>query len=69
MRADLDNFPGFFPVIRLVWSELIPRLVWRGARELNAMERSRHGVHLNDAGLDMFLDDLREGVVQALHSL
>ncbi|CAJ0964983.1 unnamed protein product [Ranitomeya imitator] len=27
------------------------------------------GVHLNDHGLDIFLDGLREGVVQALHSL
>ncbi|CAJ0965257.1 unnamed protein product [Ranitomeya imitator] len=103
MRADLDKLPGFFPAMRLVWSELIPRLVWRGARELSAMERSRRtlnqrisrfirfkngvvvrhhrlegdnsgfllpdGVHLNDAGLDIFLDGLREGVVQALHSL
>ncbi|CAJ0929021.1 unnamed protein product [Ranitomeya imitator] len=103
MRADLDKLPGFFPVMRLVWSEMIPRLVWRGARELGAMERSRRtlnqrisrfirfkngvvvrhhrlegdnsgfllpdGVHLNDAGLDIFLDGLREGVVQALHSL
>ncbi|CAJ0949278.1 unnamed protein product [Ranitomeya imitator] len=98
MRADLDKLPGFFPVMRLVWSELIPRLVWRGARELSAMERSRRtlnqrishfirfkngvvvrhhrlegdnsgfllpdGVHLNDASLDIFLDGLREGVVQ-----
>ncbi|CAJ0962147.1 unnamed protein product [Ranitomeya imitator] len=103
MRADLDKLPGFFPVMRLVWSELIPRSVWRGAREMSAMERSRRtlnqrisrfirfknrvvvrhhrlegdnsgfllpdGVHLNDAGLDIFLDGLREGVVQALHSL
>ncbi|CAJ0959820.1 unnamed protein product [Ranitomeya imitator] len=103
MRADLDKLPGFFPVMRLVWSEMIPRLVWRGARELGAMERSRRtlnqrisrfirfkngvvvrhhrlegdnsgfllpdGVHLNDAGLDIFLDGLREGVVQAHHSL
>ncbi|CAJ0936584.1 unnamed protein product [Ranitomeya imitator] len=103
MRADLDKLPDFFPVMRLVWSEMIPRLVWRGARELGAMERSRRtlnqrisrfirfkngvvvrhhrlegdnsgfllpdGVHLNDAGLDIFLDGLREGVVQALHSL
>ncbi|CAJ0934229.1 unnamed protein product [Ranitomeya imitator] len=103
MRADLDKLPGFFPVMRLVWSEMIPRLVWRGARELGAMERSRRtlnqrisrfirfkngvvvrhhrlegdnsgfllpdGVHLNDAGLDIFLDGLREGVVQEFHSL
>ncbi|CAJ0958425.1 unnamed protein product [Ranitomeya imitator] len=103
MRADLDKLPGFFPVMRLVWSEMIPRLVWRGARELSAMERSRRtlnqrishfirfkngvvvrhhrlegdnsgfllpdGVHLTNAGLDIFLDGLREGVVQALHSL
>ncbi|CAJ0949968.1 unnamed protein product [Ranitomeya imitator] len=41
MRANLDKFLGFFPVMRLVWSELIPRLVWRGARELSDMERSR----------------------------
>ncbi|CAJ0959066.1 unnamed protein product [Ranitomeya imitator] len=95
MRLDMDKFPSFFSAMRLVWSEVIPRLVWWGARELNAMERSRRtlnqrisrfvrfkngvvvrhhrlegdntgfllpdGVHLNDAGLDIFLNGLREG--------
>ncbi|XP_077148455.1 uncharacterized protein LOC143809219 [Ranitomeya variabilis] len=103
IRSDMDKFPMFFPLMRLVWSEIIPRLVWRGARELNAMERSRRtlnqrisrfvrfkngvvvrhhrlegdnsgfllpdGVHLNEAGLDIFLNGIREGVVQAMHSL
>ncbi|XP_069601439.1 uncharacterized protein [Ranitomeya imitator] len=102
IRSDMDKFPSFFQSMRLVWSEVIPRLVWRGARELNAMERSRRtlnqrisrfvrfkngvvvrhhrlegdnsgfllpdGVHLNEAGLDIFLDGIREGVVQAMHS-
>ncbi|XP_069585212.1 uncharacterized protein [Ranitomeya imitator] len=103
IRSDMDKFPSFFPLMRLVWSEIIPRLVWRGARELNAMERSRRtlnqrisrfvrfkngvvvrhhrlegdnsgfllpdGVHLNEVGLDIFLNGVREGVVQAMHSL
>ncbi|XP_069583570.1 uncharacterized protein [Ranitomeya imitator] len=102
IRSDMDKFPSFFPLMRLVWSEVIPRLVWRGARELNAMERSRRtlnqrisrfirfkngvvvrhhrlegdnsgfllpdGVHLNEVGLDIFLNGIREGVVQAMHS-
>ncbi|CAJ0931019.1 unnamed protein product, partial [Ranitomeya imitator] len=99
IRSDMDKFPSFFPLMRLVWSEVIPRLVWRGARELNALERSRRtlnqrisrfvrfkygivvrhhrlegdnsgfllpdGVHLNEAGIDIFLNGIREGVVQA----
>ncbi|CAJ0966434.1 unnamed protein product [Ranitomeya imitator] len=98
MRSDMDKFPSFFSAMRLVWSKVIPRLVWRGARELHAMERSRRtlnqrishfvrfknggvvkhhrlegdntgfllpdGVHLNDAGLDIFLNGIREGVMQ-----
>ncbi|CAJ0940265.1 unnamed protein product [Ranitomeya imitator] len=97
IRSDMDKFPSFFPLMRLVWSEVIPRLVWRGARELNAMERSRRtlnqrisrfvrfkngvvvrhhrlegdnsgfllpdGVHLNEAGLDIFLNGIREEAV------
>ncbi|XP_077113503.1 uncharacterized protein LOC143809782 isoform X2 [Ranitomeya variabilis] len=103
MRSDMDKFSMFFPSMRLVWSEIIPRVVWRGARERNAMERSRRtlnqrisrfvrfkngvvvrhhrlegdnsgfllpdGVHLNEAGLDIFLNGIREGVLQAMHSL
>ncbi|CAJ0957776.1 unnamed protein product [Ranitomeya imitator] len=41
MRSDMDKFPSFFSAMRIVLSEVIPRLVWWGARELNAMERSR----------------------------
>ncbi|CAJ0965218.1 unnamed protein product, partial [Ranitomeya imitator] len=100
IRSDMDKFPSFFPAMRLVWSEVIPRLVWRGARELNAMERSRRTlnqrisrfvrfkngvvvrhhrlegdnsgfllpdrVHLNEAGLDIFLNGLREGNIGGL---
>ncbi|CAJ0930878.1 unnamed protein product [Ranitomeya imitator] len=27
IRSDMDKFPSFFPLMRLVWSEIIPRLV------------------------------------------
>ncbi|XP_077122997.1 uncharacterized protein LOC143776994 [Ranitomeya variabilis] len=102
IRSDMDKFPSFFLLMRLIWSEVIPKLVWRGARELDAMERSRRslnqrisrfvkfkngvvvrhhrlegdnsgflisdGVHSYEAGLDIFLNGLREGVVQAMLS-
>ncbi|CAJ0929866.1 unnamed protein product [Ranitomeya imitator] len=65
IRADLDKLPGFFPVMRLVWSELIPRLVWRGARELSAMERSRRSLNQRISRFIRF----KNGVVVRHHRL
>ncbi|XP_044158603.1 uncharacterized protein LOC122944427 isoform X2 [Bufo gargarizans] len=41
MRSDLERFPAFFPELVVVWSEVVPRVVWHGARDGEAMERCR----------------------------
>ncbi|KAM4036392.1 uncharacterized protein ACNLHF_015325 [Anomaloglossus baeobatrachus] len=41
MRSDVDKFHGFFPELVLIWSEIIPRVAWQGARDAAAVERSR----------------------------
>ncbi|KAM4025867.1 uncharacterized protein ACNLHF_026304 [Anomaloglossus baeobatrachus] len=41
MRSDVDKFHGFFPELVLIWSEIIPRIAWQGARDAAAVERSR----------------------------
>lgn len=41
IRADFDRFPSFFRDIVLVWSEIIPRQIWRGARNPASIERAR----------------------------
>ncbi|KAM4034613.1 LOW QUALITY PROTEIN: uncharacterized protein ACNLHF_021274 [Anomaloglossus baeobatrachus] len=41
MRSDVDKFHGFFPELVLIWSEVIPRVAWQGARDAAAVERSR----------------------------
>lgn len=45
MRADLDRFPMFFTKVILVWSEIIPRAVWHGARDYVAVERAQRMVN------------------------
>lgn len=95
MRADIDRIFSFFPVLIIVWSEVIPRVTWQGARDAGAIERARRtlnmrmscfiqslsgvvvrhlrllrrtdGVHLNEDGLNVFLDGLQDGVQQALY--
>lgn len=51
IRADLDCFSSFFQDIVLVWSEIVPREIWKGsinpasiemARRLLNMRVSRH---------------------------
>ncbi|OCT78430.1 hypothetical protein XELAEV_18029527mg [Xenopus laevis] len=41
MKIDIDKLRSLFVGVVIVWSEMIPRLVWRWAREHSAMERSR----------------------------
>ncbi|CAJ0965237.1 unnamed protein product [Ranitomeya imitator] len=50
MRSDMDKFLSFFSAMRLVWSEVIPRLVWRGAREQHTMLQLRNGQYYTIAG-------------------
>ncbi|KAM4025860.1 uncharacterized protein ACNLHF_026288 [Anomaloglossus baeobatrachus] len=41
MRSDLDRFPGFFSELRIVWSEIILRVVWQGSSDLEVIDRTR----------------------------
>lgn len=45
MRADLESIPTFFQHIIIVWSEMIPWLVWQGARDGEAVERARRNIN------------------------
>lgn len=44
MRADLDRIPGFFRHVIIVWSEMVPRVVWQGARDDEAEEIARRNI-------------------------
>lgn len=37
----MERFKSFFQDLILVWSEIIPRVVWSGARNHAAIERAR----------------------------
>ncbi|OCU00392.1 hypothetical protein XELAEV_18006166mg, partial [Xenopus laevis] len=41
MKQDVDKLRSFFQGVVIVWSEMVGRLVWRWARDRDAMERSR----------------------------
>ncbi|KAM9325630.1 uncharacterized protein PAF06_001776 isoform 1-T1 [Gastrophryne carolinensis] len=41
MTRDLLFFLGFFPGVVLVWSHIVPRFVWRHARDSLALEKVR----------------------------
>lgn len=45
MRADLERIPGFFQQVIIVWSEMVPRVVWQGARDSDAVERARRNIN------------------------
>lgn len=45
MKADLDRIPEFFHHVVIVWSEIIPRVVWQGARNGEAVERARRNIN------------------------
>ncbi|KAM3917710.1 uncharacterized protein RB166_016655 [Leptodactylus fuscus] len=103
IRSDLERIPSFFREAVVVWSEIVSRVNWQGARDHKAMERARRtvnarlsrfvrskggvvvrhrelegdnsqlmksdGVNLNDAGMEIFLSGLQEGIVEALSLL
>ena len=91
---DLSRLHNLYPAMRIIWSTIIPRLNWRGARQVDKVNKARRqvnkeicrgvskgglgsvinhcriqisnvdyfredGVHLSEAGLDIFLDDIR----------
>lgn len=41
MRSDMERFKSFFQDLVLVWSEIVPRVAWNGARNPSAIERAR----------------------------
>ncbi|XP_031756771.1 filaggrin-2-like isoform X2 [Xenopus tropicalis] len=45
IKQDLDRIRMRFPDIIVVWSEIIPRLVWRHARDARAIEKCRKKVN------------------------
>lgn len=59
MRTDLERIPGFFQNVILVWSEMVPRVVWQGARDGEAVDRARRNIN---ARMARFVR-LRGGVV------
>lgn len=98
---DLCRLHDLYPAMRIVWSTIIPRLNWRGACNIDKVNKARrqvnkeicqgvskcglgsvvnhhrikisnleyfrvYGVHLSEAGLDVFLDDIRGGLLLEL---
>ena len=98
---DLRRLHMLYPAMRIVWSTIIPRLTWRGAGNMDKVNKARRqvnkeicrgvskgglgsvvshhrihisnveyfhedGVHLSEAGLDIFLDDVRGGLLLEL---
>ncbi|KAM3926878.1 uncharacterized protein RB166_009715 [Leptodactylus fuscus] len=45
MHSDLERLPGFFPHLMVVWSEMVPRARWHGARDAETAERSRRAIN------------------------
>lgn len=45
MRADVDRAIGYFAEVVIVWSEMVPRVRWQGARDAGAIERARRTVN------------------------
>ncbi|XP_075718871.1 uncharacterized protein LOC142759946 [Rhinoderma darwinii] len=41
MRSDFERFAAFFPDLVVVWSEIVPRVLWKGARNKASLERTR----------------------------
>ncbi|XP_020644458.3 uncharacterized protein LOC110076555 [Pogona vitticeps] len=92
-----------YPTMRIVWSTIIPRLAWEGARNICNVNTARRrvnrevcrfvcsglgsvighqriqmnkseffrkdGVHLSDLGLDVFLEDIKGGLLVELKQL
>ncbi|XP_041427048.1 uncharacterized protein LOC108697507 [Xenopus laevis] len=59
IRSDVGRFNAFFSDMVLVWSEIVPRLCWRGARDPGAIERARR---LLNSRISRFVRD-RGGIV------
>ncbi|XP_066436079.1 uncharacterized protein [Eleutherodactylus coqui] len=100
IRYDFLRLQESYPGIVVVWSKLVPRKLWRGARSEKGLNRARvklnkevsrfvggkggiavrhidlekgtgnywrsDGVHLNDIGMDLWMEGLQEGIERAL---
>lgn len=40
MQSDLDCLPAFFPQLIVVWSEIVPKVVWQGVRDASAIGKA-----------------------------
>ncbi|XP_073517775.1 uncharacterized protein [Phyllobates terribilis] len=65
MRSDVDKFHRLFPELTLIWSEVMSRVAWQGARDVAAVERS---VRTLNARLSRFIR-FKAGVVMRHHQL
>lgn len=97
---DLHYIQAEWPGVLIVWSAMLPRLVWRGEGDPRCLDLARRkanrelkkalqaglgvflphpgiqvtsrdlyrddGVHLSDKGNDLFLQDLRQGLLTAI---
>ncbi|CAH2329872.1 Hypothetical predicted protein, partial [Pelobates cultripes] len=45
MKQDVDRLRGLVPGVKVVWSEMVPRLCWRYARDEKAVSRCRGKVN------------------------
>ncbi|XP_054830429.1 uncharacterized protein LOC129343873 [Eublepharis macularius] len=102
-QADLRLIGKRWPGVLIIWSDILPRRVWREALDAKAIEGARYkankalhkalekglgvylphpgiraalpdlyrgdGVHLSFKGNNIFLDDLRRGLLEALRHI
>lgn len=97
MQCEISYLREAFPDSTLIWVDILPRRVWRGALEIKAIEEKRirvnrlgrqivrssgksdvvstdidketnffreDGVHLNNVGLEFYLDYLKDAILR-----
>ncbi|XP_053560849.1 uncharacterized protein LOC128651909 isoform X1 [Bombina bombina] len=45
IKRDLGNIKELHPEIKIIWSQITPRLVWRSARDYDRLEKSRKKIN------------------------
>ncbi|KAM4021696.1 uncharacterized protein ACNLHF_027016 [Anomaloglossus baeobatrachus] len=65
MKTDIERLAYLFPDTVWVWSEIVPRAVWHGAKNANGIERSRRKIN---ARMAKFMRE-RCGIVVRHHQL
>lgn len=67
IKSDFDRFSGYFKNVVVVWTEIVPRARWIGARKPAAIENARRLVnmrvsrHVRDTGGVVYRHKLLEG--------